>query len=57
MTFGHAISLELAAWRSTAERKYLDRARELGLIAIELFFQDRARAVKKLKRRKRSLAI
>lgn len=42
MTFGHVISLELAAWRSTAERKYLDRARELGLIAIELFFQDRA---------------
>lgn len=42
MTFGHAISLELAAWRSTADRKYLDRARELGLMAIELFFQDRA---------------
>ncbi len=41
MTFGHAISLELAAWRSTAQRKYLDRARELGLMAIELFFQDR----------------
>ena len=42
MTFGHAISLELAAWRSTAKRKYLDRARELGLPAIALFFQDRA---------------
>jgi len=42
MTFGHVISLELAAWRSTAERKYLDRARELGLMAIELFFQDSA---------------
>jgi hypothetical protein len=41
MTYGHAISLELAAWRSTAQPKYLDRARELGTIAIELFFQDR----------------
>jgi hypothetical protein len=40
MTFGHAISLELAAWRSTARREYLDRARELGLLAIQLFFQD-----------------
>ncbi|MBI4581919.1 MAG: hypothetical protein HY718_19635 [Planctomycetes bacterium] len=40
MTFGHAISLELAAWRGTSRREYLDRARELGLIAIEAFFQD-----------------
>ena len=28
--FGHAISLELAAWRSTAQQRYLDRARELA---------------------------
>ena len=41
MTYGHAISLELTAWRSTAQPKYLARARELGTIAIELFFQDR----------------
>lgn len=41
MTFGHAISLELAAWRASAQGKYLDRARQLGLVAIELFFQDR----------------
>jgi hypothetical protein len=40
MTFGHAISLELAAWRATAQRQYLDRARELGLVAVEYFFQD-----------------
>lgn len=40
MTFGHAISLELAAWRATAHRIYLDRARELASLAIQLFFQD-----------------
>jgi hypothetical protein len=41
MTFGHAISLELAAWRSSAQSKYLERARQLGTVAIEQFFQDR----------------
>jgi hypothetical protein len=40
MTFGHAISLELAAWRATARREYLDRARELGSLSIQMFFQD-----------------
>jgi hypothetical protein len=40
LTFGQAISLELAAWRATARREYLDRARELGSMAIQLFFQD-----------------
>lgn len=40
MTFGHVISLELAAWRATAQPKYLERARKLGLMAINLFFQD-----------------
>ncbi len=37
-TFGHAISLELAAWRSTARRVYLDCARELANRAVEKFF-------------------
>lgn len=37
-TFGHAISLQLAAWRSTARQVYLDRARELGNVAVEKFF-------------------
>lgn len=40
MTFGHAISLELAAWRATARPAYLDRARELGRLAVERFWQD-----------------
>jgi hypothetical protein len=38
MTFGHAISLELAAWRSTARLVYLDRARALADIAVKRFF-------------------
>jgi hypothetical protein len=29
-TLGHAISLALAAWRSTAKAEYLERARALG---------------------------
>lgn len=37
-TFGHAISLELAAWRSTARQLYLDRARELAGRAVEKLF-------------------
>jgi hypothetical protein len=40
MTFGHAISLELAAWRVTSKPAYLDRARELGQLAVERFWQD-----------------
>jgi Periplasmic pectate lyase len=39
-TFGHAISLELAAWRSTARKTYLDRARQFGDIALERFFDN-----------------
>ena len=35
-----AINLELAAWRSTSQQKYLDRARQLGEDSIELYFQD-----------------
>ena len=30
----------MAAWRATARREYLDRARELGLLGIQLFFED-----------------
>ena len=40
VTFGHAISLQLAAWRSTARPVYLDRARELGNFAVERFFDN-----------------
>jgi len=37
-TLGHAISLELAAWRWTARPVYLDRARLFGNLALEKFF-------------------
>ena len=37
-TFGHVISLQLAAWRDTARSAHLDRARELGNFAVEKFF-------------------
>jgi hypothetical protein len=37
-TLGHAISLELAAWRSTSRPVYLDRARLFGNLALEKFF-------------------
>ena len=40
MTFGHAISLELAAFRATARDIYHKRAFKLGEIAIEKFFGD-----------------
>jgi len=40
MTFGHAISLQVAAWRSTAQQKYLDRARELADFAMKHFFDQ-----------------
>jgi hypothetical protein len=38
VTFGHAISLQLAAWRHGADPKYLERARQLGEIAVEKFW-------------------
>ncbi len=38
-TLGHAISLELAAWRSTARQVYSDRARALGDVAVKRFFE------------------
>jgi hypothetical protein len=37
-TLGHVISLQVAAWRSTARPEYLERARELGRFALEKFF-------------------
>jgi hypothetical protein len=40
MVFGHAISLELAAWRSTARREYLDAAIRLADFAVKEFWAD-----------------
>lgn len=40
MTFGHAISLQLAAWRHTSRVEYFDFARALGSLAVEKFWQD-----------------
>jgi hypothetical protein len=40
MTLGHAISLQLAAWRHTAQPEYLRRAREFGSLAVEVFLKD-----------------
>ena len=40
MTFGHAIALELAAFRATARQQYFKRAFKLGEIAVEKFFGD-----------------
>ncbi len=41
-TFGHAISLELAAWRHSADWKYMERARKLGDVAVEKFWGTNA---------------
>jgi hypothetical protein len=40
MTFGHAICLELAAYRASAQEKYHKSAFKLGEIALEEFFGD-----------------
>ncbi len=40
MTFGHAICVELAAYRATTQEKYYKRAFELGETALEKFFGD-----------------
>ena len=42
LTFGHAISLELAAWRITAREAYLKRADALGAIAVDRFWEGQA---------------
>jgi len=40
MTFGHIISLELAAWRSTAKQEYFDSARSFADIAVKRFWTN-----------------
>ncbi len=40
MTLGHAISLELAAFRATAQGKYHHQAYRLGNLAVEYFWGD-----------------
>lgn len=40
MTFGHIVSLELAAWRSTAKQEYLDSARSFADMAVKRFWTD-----------------
>lgn len=42
VTFGHAISLQLAAWRHSADWKYMERARQFGDIAVEKFWGTNA---------------
>jgi len=42
MTFGHAISLQLAAWRHSADWKYMERARKFGDVAVEKFWGTNA---------------
>src|SRR5262249_28102571 len=39
-SFAHAISTEIAAWRLTNGAKYLNQARSLAQLAVELFWQD-----------------
>jgi len=40
MPFGHAISTQLAAYRFTNDRKYLDQSARIANLAIQLFWQD-----------------
>jgi len=40
MGFAHAISAEVAAWRFTKKSLYLERARTLAGMAVEIFWQD-----------------
>ncbi len=40
LTVGQVISLEMAAWRATADRIYFDRAVELGHFAVKAFWGD-----------------
>lgn len=42
MTFGHAVSLELACFGITARKEYHDRAFGIGQVAVERFFGDNA---------------
>lgn len=49
-TFGHVISLQVAAWRHTAKPIYLEQARKFGDWAIEKFFGTNALPRASLKR-------
>jgi hypothetical protein len=40
MSFGHAISTEVAAYRFTKRQVYLDQACEFARMAVEIFWQD-----------------
>ena len=40
MPFGHAISTQIAAYRFTNDKKYLDQATRIANLAIQLFWQD-----------------
>jgi hypothetical protein len=40
IAFGHGISLQLAAWRSTSRQQHLDRAIQLADLAVKRFFAD-----------------
>jgi hypothetical protein len=40
MTFGHAISLQLAAWRDTSRQRYLDRAIKLANAGLQRYWPD-----------------
>jgi hypothetical protein len=40
MTFGHIISLELAAWRSASKQEYLDSARKYADFAVQRFWAN-----------------
>ncbi|HEX5175570.1 MAG TPA: hypothetical protein VFV83_01000, partial [Chthoniobacteraceae bacterium] len=42
MSFAHAISAELAAYRFTEKSVYLQQARRFGQMAVEIFWQDKA---------------
>ncbi|HKX63584.1 MAG TPA: hypothetical protein VJS65_17130 [Verrucomicrobiae bacterium] len=49
-TFGHVISLQVAAWRHTAKPIYLEQARKFADLAIEKFFGTSALPRASLKR-------
>ena len=42
LTFGQVISLQVAAWRHSADPKYLERARKVADLAIEKYFGTNA---------------
>jgi uncharacterized protein YyaL (SSP411 family) len=41
MSFAHAISAEVAAYRFTKKSVYLDQARTFARVAVEIFWQDK----------------